>query len=274
MQTEQFQLHADIEQRHWWFVARRQIMRRLVEEVLPPSPETVVVDIGCGTGGNIAALADRYDCVGMDTSADAVELAAQRFNNVRFVSGESASDLGAVAMRAKLFLLMDVLEHVADDFAVFSGLLAASAPGTCCLLTVPADDSLWSEHDESFGHYRRYDRARLERLWADLPVKTLLVSYFNSRLLPLIRLIRSWNRRRGKVSGSAGTDFWLPTAPVNCLLKSVFAGEARRLVAALHCRRPGGYKSGASLVAIVRREPGEIAVRHKPDDLPPDRRRK
>ena len=31
MQTEQFQLHAEIEQRHWWFVGRRHIMRRLIE---------------------------------------------------------------------------------------------------------------------------------------------------------------------------------------------------------------------------------------------------
>ena len=42
---------------------------------------------------------------------------------------------------------------------MLSGLLAAAAPGAYFLLTVPADESLWSEHDESFGHYRRYDRA-------------------------------------------------------------------------------------------------------------------
>jgi hypothetical protein len=27
MQSEQFLLHADIEERHWWFVGRRRIMR-------------------------------------------------------------------------------------------------------------------------------------------------------------------------------------------------------------------------------------------------------
>ena len=45
---------------------------------------------------------------------------------------------------------------------MLSELLAAASPGCYFLLTVPADPSLWSEHDESFGHYRRYDRARLE----------------------------------------------------------------------------------------------------------------
>ncbi len=89
MQHEQFQLHADIEQRHWWFVARRQILCRLVAEVLLPSPETVVIDVGCGTGGNIAALAPQYRCVGIDTSDEAIELARQRFAQVQFIAGRA-----------------------------------------------------------------------------------------------------------------------------------------------------------------------------------------
>jgi SAM-dependent methyltransferase len=269
MHSDQFQLHADIEQRHWWFVGRRRIICRMAAEVLPPSPEATIVDIGCGTGGNIAALADRYRCVGIDTSAEAVELARRRFPQVCFIVGRAPGDLGEVAAQARLVLLTDVLEHVGDDYAMLSELLAAASPGCCFLLTVPADESLWSEHDESFGHYRRYDRARLEGVWAGLPVTTLLVSYFNARLLPLVRLVRAWNRRRGRAAGRAGTDFWLPSPPVNRLLAATFAGEAGRLTAAVGTQRPG-YRAGASLVALLRREAGPLAVRAKPADLPSD----
>ncbi len=101
---------------------------------------------------------------------------------------------------------------------MFSRLLAAAPTGCYFLLTVPADQSLWSKHDESFGHYRRYDANRLESVWAGLPVSTLLISYFNSRLLPLIRLIRAWNRRRSHAAGRAGTDFWMPNPLSNFLL--------------------------------------------------------
>ncbi len=121
MQTAQFQLHADIEGRHWWFVGRRQIMSRLVAELLPPSPETVIIDVGCGTGANIAALADRYACVGIDTSAEAIELARQRFPQVHFLAGLAPDDLGDLARQARLILLMDVLEHISDDFLCFRG---------------------------------------------------------------------------------------------------------------------------------------------------------
>ncbi|MCE5268109.1 MAG: class I SAM-dependent methyltransferase [Planctomycetaceae bacterium] len=271
MQHEQFQLHADIEERHWWFVARRRILSRLIEELLPASPQSLLIDVGCGTGGNVAAFEDRYRCVGIDTSAEAIALARNRFPRVQFIAGRSPHDLGKLVTDAKLILLCDVLEHVADDYAMFSELAAATSPGCHFLVTVPADESLWGEHDESFGHYRRYDAARLEGVWSELPITTLLVSHFNARLLPVIRLIRARNRRRGTSAGAAGTDFWLPTRPANAILTSIFAGEATRLVAALRGKRRG-YRAGASLLALLRREPGQIAIRTKPTGLAADHR--
>lgn len=269
MRIEQFQLHADIELRHWWFVARRRIVERLIAEVVPPSPTATIIDIGCGTGANIAALAERYSCVGIDTSAEAVALARKRFPGVKFVAGQAPQDLAEVMPKARLVMLMDVLEHVSDDFALLSSLLAAAPVGCHFLLTVPADESLWTAHDEAFGHYRRYDRKRLEGTWAGLPVTALLQSHFNARLLPLIRLVRFWDRRRGRAAGRSGTDFWLPSRPVNAFLTAVYAGEVRRLLRLLG-GRGRAYRAGASLIALLRREAGPVAIRTKPDDLPPD----
>ena len=270
MQTEQFQLHAEIEERHWWFVARRRIVRRLVRRVLPPSPETTIVDVGCGTGANLAAFSDEYRCVGIDTSEEAIRFARDRFPAVQFLMGRAPGDLGPTVHEARLFLLMDVLEHVEDDFAMLSELLGAARPESYFLVTVPADESLWSEHDESFGHYRRYEPGRLARLWADLPVAPLLVSYFNTRMYPLVRTVRAFNRFRGRASGRAGTDFWMPPGPLNRLLEATFAGEARVLEGVLAGRRTRGYRKGASLVALLRREPGRIVKRSRPDDVAAD----
>lgn len=273
MQTEQFRLHAHIEDRHWWFVARRGIVRRLARRLLPPSRQTLVVDVGCGTGANVAALADDYRCVGIDASAEAIELARQRFPAVEFLLGRAPEDLACVMPEARLVLLMDVLEHVADDFELLSRLLAAVRPGGLVLLTVPADESLWGKHDESFGHYRRYERTRLERLWSGLPVTTRLVSYFSARTYPIIRAVRWWNRVRGRAAGQAGTDFWLPTPWVNRLLTGFFAGEGDVLEGLLSGRRGRGYGAGSSLVAILERREGGLAVRGRPSDVPPDQRR-
>ncbi len=259
MQSAQFLLHADIEQEHWWFVGRRRIMQRLLAAAVPPADDCLVIDVGCGTGANIAALAGCYDCVGIDASEEAVELARARFPEVRFVAGMAPGDLGPLAAKAKAWLLMDVLEHVEDDCAMLSDLIMAASPGAHFLLTVPADPRLWSEHDESFGHFRRYDRARLRRLWDGLPVSELLCSYYNARLYPLIRLIRARNRRRGRSGGRAGTDFWMPAGAVNRLLRAILAGESRRLVGQLDGRSPA-YALGASLIALLRREPAEVTT--------------
>jgi SAM-dependent methyltransferase len=271
MQTAQFELHAQIEQQHWWFVARRQIMRRLIEQVLPPGKENLIVDVGCGTGGNLAELADDYDCVGIDTSAEAIDHASGRFPQVKFLCGYAPEDLGQLAEQAQMFLLMDVLEHVPDDFQLFSELLEAARPGTHFLVTVPANAALWSEHDESFGHYRRYDSKRLASVWSGLPVSVLLHSYYNARLYPLIRGIRLFSRFRGRSGGIAGSDFKLAPPDVNDWLTGIFAGEGQILVDVLQGRRQRAYRRGVSLVALLRREPGPVDVRSKPAHIAPDR---
>ncbi|MBX7166799.1 MAG: class I SAM-dependent methyltransferase [Pirellulales bacterium] len=269
MQIDQFELHARIEQRHWWFVARRQIVRSLIEQVVPPHQGHLVLDVGCGTGANLAALSDGYRCVGVDTSADAVHLAARRFPWIDFVHGFAPDDVPEAIEQASLVMLNDVLEHVPDDFELMSRLLAAVRPGTHLLVTVPADMWLWSPHDESFGHFRRYEQWRFERVWAGLPVEPLLVSYFNSRLYPVVRWVRERNRRRGSVQGEAGTDFRMPPAPINAVLTRWFAGEGNVLLRALQ-RRQGGYRTGVSLIALLRRGEGVCELQHRPADVEED----
>jgi SAM-dependent methyltransferase len=269
MQHSQFLLHAEIETRHWWFVARRRIICRLVEAVAPPSPATCIIDIGCGTGANLAALATRYACTGIDAAAAAIALARTRYPRVQFLHGESPRDCSASLARADVVLLLDVLEHVADDFLFFSENLAAIKPGAHVLLSVPAHAALWTEHDVSFGHYRRYDRGRLAQVWRGLPVQVCLLSFYNSRLYPVVRAIRTLNRWRGRAAGRAGTDFAMPPAPLNRLLAHLFVGEALRLVQALH-NPARSYPQGVSLIALLRREAGAVVPRGKPADVAPD----
>lgn len=269
MHTDQFQLHAEIESCHWWFCGRRRIARRLLAEIAPLGTGRRIVDVGCGTGANIASLADAYVCHGIDPSPEGIRLARQRFPAVRFTCGLAPVAFGPEERSADVMLAMDVMEHVADDFLFASSLLATLKPGGHLLLTVPADESLWSPHDVNFGHYRRYDRQRLERVWAGLPVTPLLVSHSMARLLPAVRAVRAVNRWRGRAAGAAGTDFAMLPAWLNTCLENTFAGEAERLVAAM--RHPArAYARGVSLIAILRRDRGVIAPRQRPSDVAAD----
>lgn len=252
MEAELFDLHARVEGTHWWFVARRGILRALLRRLLPAAPRPLVVDVGCGTGANVAALADWCRCVGIDTTERAVRLAAERFPGVRFIHGFAPADLGPAAAEADAFLLTDVLEHVEHDRALLAALVAAARPGAVFVVTVPADMALWSEHDVQFGHFRRYTTEEFRALWAGLPVEELMLSPFNARLYPAIRLARAVGRRVGRTWGKAKSDLGEPPALANGLLRRLFGGERERLLGVLDgTRRP--YRRGVSLVAVLRR---------------------
>ena len=271
MQSEQFQLHADIEQRHWWFLgpaADHAAVGR--PSCCPLRRTTTIIDVGCGTGGNIGCLADQYRAIGIDTSAEAIERAAAAVPQSSVSPRQGPADLGPLMREARLITLMDVLEHVQDDFALLSELLAAAEPGTYFLLTVPADESLWTVHDESFGHYRRYDAARLEKTWGGLPVTPMLVSYFNSRLLPLVRLVRGGTAAASRRPGRRAPISGCPSGRSTACCKESWPANRGGCCKCWKAGRQAGYASGASLVAILRRERGTCEVRPKPAGLRPD----
>lgn len=255
MKQAQYGVHAGFEESHWWFTARRRILAAVIREVLPPGRGHAILDVGCGTGGLAGFLSGDYDVSGIDASEEALSLARSRFPRVRFL--RCADPRGVPPedrLKADLLILGDVLEHVADDRAFLAGLLAGCRPGAHVLITVPADPALWSGHDRSFGHFRRYEAAALRALWRDASVSERLFSHYNARLYPVIRGIRRWNAATGRTSGEAGTDFARLPRPVNALLRAVFAGEAGRLRRTLRDGGPG-YARGASLIALLRVEP-------------------
>ena len=81
---------------------------------------STIIDIGCGTGANIASFAEDFHSVGIDTSNEAVRWARERFPKVRFLVGRAPEDLGDLMGQARLFLLNDVLEHVREVIVVGS----------------------------------------------------------------------------------------------------------------------------------------------------------
>jgi hypothetical protein len=167
-------------------------------------------------------------------------------------------------------LLMDVLEHVEDDFAMLSQVLSFLRPGAQVLITVPADPSLWTMHDESFGHWRRYDMDRLRATWDGLAVDQRLLSAYNARLYPIIKSVRAVSKLRHRAAGAAGTDFTMPPSLVNGWLERLFAGEANALAKHIDRSDPA-HRRGASLVAILRRRDDAVPVRRKPSGIAPDR---
>ncbi|RAU23596.1 hypothetical protein CU669_00370 [Paramagnetospirillum kuznetsovii] len=247
-----YESHAEIEDRHWWFKARRRIVYGLVEDIMDGAQRRLIVDVGCGTGGNIGPLAHVHDCLGVDTSDMAVSIARTKYPHCSFRLGMAPESIVDVLDRTGLVLMMDVLEHIPDDRAALASLVEALRPGTTLLITVPADMRLWSVHDEAALHQRRYDMESLRRCWQGLPVKEHMLSPYNSLLYFPIRLAR-WLLRRLKLKSQSHSDFQLPLGPIEAVLAFLFGAERHRLLDLLRGRTKRGFRRGVSLIAVLER---------------------
>ena len=271
MRDEVFELQARFEDRHWWFVARRTILHAIIETLVPPETGGSVIDVGCGTGGNLQHLGGRYRLIGLEPAARAIAIARQRFPEAELLEGQDATLLAGRGDAWTVFLLADVLEHVADDFRVLSELVAIMPEGSHLLLTVPAEEALWSPHDIALCHYRRYEPDRLRQVWHGLPVRERFLTPFNARLYLLVRLRRALARWRGVSTGSMGTDLGISFATANFMLTRVFAGERVRILRALASGGGPAFRRGVSLLAVLQRLPGAVTPRDRPPGIAPDR---
>jgi SAM-dependent methyltransferase len=251
MDADVFRVHAEVERRHWWFTARRGILRSVVQAVVPPARERRIVDVGCGVGATAPAFHPDYTYVGIEPSEVAVEFARASCDGVEFHVGTAATAADELAS-ADVALLTDVIEHVEADRTLLEDTLRPMRPGSWLLVTVPALQELWSPHDVALGHYRRYDLASLGAVLRGLPARPALLSYFNARLYPPVRAVRWLTSHVNRSAGAGGTDFKVPLAPVNGTLRWIFQGEAPRLTAAIDSGR-SAYSRGVSVIALLQR---------------------
>ncbi|HET6246557.1 MAG TPA: class I SAM-dependent methyltransferase [Tepidisphaeraceae bacterium] len=214
---EQFEL------RHWWFVARREIIRQAIARfVLPKFPNPRWLDIGCGTGVLLNAWPEITDKIGLEMDGPSVQRAKAKGLDVRQVSPKwDFSEYGTF----DFITLTDVIEHVEHEQQAIDAVRAVLRNDGILLITVPALMSLWSGHDVVNRHFRRYTRESLLRLFPGGQWTVLQASYFSSLLLPLIWTARKWKnfRTRGKEQSHAGHDFKF--GAMDGLLKTIFRLE-------------------------------------------------
>jgi SAM-dependent methyltransferase len=211
----------ELEDRHWWFRGRRAVIRALLSHAAPPeSPR--ILDAGCGTGRNLQEYARLGRAEGVDPSPVAVEFCRARgLDNVREAGLESLPyDDGGF----DLLFATDVLEHVGDDSAALRELRRVAAPRAALVVTAPAYRWLWSRHDESHMHLRRYTRPELLRRAVAAGWRIERATYFNSTLLPPIAAVRLAQRL---LPAGERTDYQRTPRALNAALESVMRAEAR-----------------------------------------------
>lgn len=212
---------AEIDRDHWWFVGRRRIVAALIERFAPKTRPLRILEVGCGTGSNIALL-QRFGTVDAIEPDDAARAFAANRTGLAIKGGYLPDGVVLADGGYDLIVLLDVLEHIPDDRAALGGLAAKLAPGGRLLLTVPALPSLWSGHDVAHHHQRRYTARALEAVVRAAGFRPIHRGAFNSLLLPAVVAVRTINRLLRRTGGD---DDRVPPRPLNRLLAALFGGE-------------------------------------------------
>jgi SAM-dependent methyltransferase len=230
---------AELDARHWWYRARREVLRALIGRRIALTDGARILEIGCGTGHNLSMLGSfgTVDAVELDPAARAI--ASTRLG--RPVVDARLPELeGIMPASYDLVAALDVVEHVEDDCAALQALARCLKPGGRILVTVPAFQWMWSGHDVANHHFRRYTKATLRTVVAKAGLKLEFVGWFNSILFPLAAAARLWSR----VTGKEGSDDALPPAPLNALFETLFALER-------HAVGRVSLPPGVSIAAII-----------------------
>src|SRR4029077_1272201 len=107
--------------------------------------DPLILDAGCGSGRTLDELSAYGAVAGVDLSADAV--AAARARGHPAVVQASVEALPFADGAFDLVTCLDVIEHTPDDGATLAELLRVTDSGGYVIVTVPAHQALWSNHD-------------------------------------------------------------------------------------------------------------------------------
>ncbi|KAF1053042.1 MAG: Ubiquinone biosynthesis O-methyltransferase [Stenotrophomonas maltophilia] len=174
---------------HWYYRSKRAAMMRLLEDLQP----TRILDVGAGSGFFSRALlqdtpAREAWCVDISYAKDADEQEAGKPLYLR---------RGVEQLDADLVLLMDVLEHVPDDVGLLSEYVNKVPRGAHFLISVPAFQFLWSDHDVFLEHYRRYRLEQIEDVARRSGLEVLRGAYYFGAVFPIAAALRLRERLAG-----------------------------------------------------------------------------
>ena len=181
MDLKEINLLGDSADNHWYYASKYKAVNRLIATLQP----SAILDVGAGGGLSRKLLkttsAKEAWCVDIGYAYDFEDF--EKDKPIHFCRAVDN-------IPADLVLLMDVLEHVEDDLALLQSYVNKVPHGATFLISVPAFQFLWSEHDIFLEHKRRYSLKEMEKVVKQAGLKVEKGAYYFAAVFPIATILR------------------------------------------------------------------------------------
>jgi ubiquinone/menaquinone biosynthesis C-methylase UbiE len=177
---------------YWWYRARASLLEAALQPYLG-EPE-LVLDVGSADGPSVAWMQGRGRRITLDVNPQGLVPGMSVCASALALpfADESFDVIGA----------FDVLEHCEPEKQAMTEFTRVLAPGGRLLLSTPAYQWAWTDHDVWAGHYRRYTRRQLVSVVAAAGLDVLRSTYGFTSVFPFFvaeRAMRRLRRRQPEV---------------------------------------------------------------------------
>lgn len=250
MEKSEYARLAEYEQDYWWHQGRLEIIRTYMKWASRNRPNSAILNVGCGTGGTINMLEKFGTVHNVDTSDDAISFA----NNLGYRDITKVDDVN-LPFKDETYDIVgafDVLEHIEDHRSALVEWKRVLKDDGAIVITVPAYQWLWSGHDVTMHHWRRYTMKSLVALATEAGLRPERKSYAIGFSLPLVAGFRLAGKILGRGADSDASFVPVPRA-INKLFTVFLKAEAK-----LH--NTVSLPAGSSLITILRKTDYPVAA--------------
>ena len=243
MNADEVHKMAAVEASHWWYVGTREICLALLRPHIAGRGPLRILDIGCGTGGNLAELARLGPARGIDLDPLCVDYTRRRGLEC---SLGNMLDFDVAPASIDLATFFDVATHLGrDQFpAVLARVAAALVPGGVLAFREPAMPVARGSHDRAVDVRHRFTAPDVRQCLEEAGFEPLRITYLNTLLFPPIVLLRQL--QNALAPDRAVSDVRPTPEPLNTLLLSLLRIEK-------HLLRFTDLPFGVSLFAVARK---------------------
>lgn len=214
----------DTEKKHFHSQIRRDLVYEMVKAKCPEFKQnSKIIDVGCASGTFLEHLNEKgyKNLCGIDPNPASIEFIRRNLPDICLYDLYLKDYLYQEKKKFDFVFLLDVLEHIEEDQTFLSEVNDLLYESGKVIISVPAYQWLWCDHDKMHNHYRRYSMERLNQLLDDCGYEVEFCSYYSTILFPLVIL----QKMISKIKKYEDHKSFLPSPFLNMILKTIYKQE-------------------------------------------------